>query len=286
MASAGSKKLPQNDVQLLEQICRYIRKSIINTVADAGAGHTGGSLSEVEILVALYFHVMNIDPHKPQMPDRDRFILSKGHSSPGYYCTLANRGYFGEEKLAEFDAVDSMLQGHPCMLKTPGVDMSTGSLGQGLSAGIGMILGRDRSGLKFNVYVLMGDGELQEGQVWEAAMYAGTHRLKGLVGIVDYNKVQLSGTVEETLSLEPLADKWKAFGWHVVECDGHKIADVVAAIEKARDLSSAEGPAVVIAHTVKGKGVSFMEGKYQWHGKAPNEQERVKALAEIDSCKN
>jgi len=283
MASAGSYKLSQDDIQLLKQICRYIRKSIINTVADAGAGHTGGSLSEVEILVALYFHIMNIDPHKPDWPQRDRFILSKGHASPGYYCALANRGYFSEGKLSEFDAVDSMLQGHPCMLKTPGVDMSTGSLGQGISIGIGMILGREKRGLDFNVYVLVGDGEIQEGQIWEAAMYAGSHKLTGLVCILDYNKVQLSGTVPDTLDPEPLADKWKAFGWQVVECDGHDIADVVAAIQQARDLSKT-GPAIVIAHTVKGKGVSFMEGKYQWHGKAPDTEQRKQALTEIDSC--
>lgn len=283
MVSTGSDKLSQDDIQLLEQICRYIRKSIINTVADAGAGHTGGSLSEVEILVSLYFHIMNIDPHQPGLPNRDRFILSKGHASPGYYCTLANRGYFGEEKLAEFDGVDSMLQGHPCMLKTPGVDMSTGSLGQGISIGIGMILGREKSGLNFNVYVLVGDGEIQEGQIWEAAMYAGNHKLTGLVCMLDYNKVQLSGTVPDTLDPEPLADKWKAFGWQVVECNGHDIADVVAGIERARDKSKT-GPVIVIAHTVKGKGVSFMEGKYQWHGKAPDAEQQKQALAEIDGC--
>jgi transketolase len=267
----------------LKQICRKVRRSIINTIARARAGHTGGSLSEVEILVALYFKIMNIDPQNPDRPERDRFILSKGHSSAGLYCTLANRGYFSEDKLVEFDHMDGMLQGHPCMLKTPGVDMSTGSLGQGLSAGIGMVLGRDQRKMKFEVYVLMGDGELQEGQVWEAAMYAGFHKLKGLIGIVDYNKVQLAATVKNSLDLEPLAEKWKAFGWQAVECDGHDISKVVETIETAIKLAQTS-PVIVIAHTTKGKGVSFMEGKYQWHGKAPSEEEREKALAEIDRC--
>lgn len=271
------------EIEELKQICRYIRKSIINTIADAGCGHTGGSLSEVEILVALYFKIMRIDPHNPDKIDRDRFILSKGHSSPGYYCTLANRGYFKEEILRTFDAVNSILQGHPCMLKTPGVDMSTGSLGQGLSTGIGMCLGRDKQGMDFNVYVLVGDGEMQEGQNWEAIMYAGFKKTKGLIGIVDYNKVQLTGTSSEILCLDPLDEKFKSFGWQTLECDGHHIKEVVETIEKANELSNS-GPVAIIAHTVKGKGVSFMEGKYQWHGKCPNKEERKLALAEIDSC--
>ena len=281
--SAG--QLANDEIEELKQICRYIRKMIINTGTDAGCGHTGGSLSEVEILVGLYFRIMNIDPHNPTWQQRDRFILSKGHASPGYYCVLANRGYFHEDKLADFDVIGSMLQGHPCMVKTPGVDMSTGSLGQGLSAGIGMCLGRDKRGLDFKVYVLLGDGELQEGQNWEAAMYAGHHKLEGFVGIIDYNKVQLAASVPDTLDLEPLADKWKAFGWKVLECDGHDIAQVAGTLEKARQISKT-GPVVVIAHTVKGKGVSFIEGKFEWHGKVCNEEERKQALAEIDSCKD
>ena len=275
--------LTDSEVEELKQICRYVRKMIINTIADAGCGHTGGSLSEVELLVALYFRIMNIDPGEPGRPDRDRFLLSKGHSSPGLYAVLANRGYFHERELGAFDAIDSMLQGHPCMLKTPGVDFSTGSLGQGLSAGIGMCLGRDARGLDFTVYVLMGDGEIQEGQVWEAAMYAGHHKTSGLVGIVDGNKVQLAATVSDTLALDPLAAKWLAFGWEVLECDGHDVADVVRQLAAARRMR-ADGPVLLIAHTVKGKGVSFMEGKAEWHGKAPDEEERRLALAEIDQC--
>ena len=239
-------------------------------------------MSEVEILVALYFKIMNIDPPNPGWVERDRFILSKGHSSPGLYCTLANRGYFKEELLAEFDKIDSMLQGHPCMLKTPGIDMSTGSLGQGLSSGIGVVLGREKRGLDFTVYVLIGDGELQEGQNWEAFMYAGFKKLTRLVAIVDYNKVQLTGATHQILDLEPLQEKLQAFRWQTLECNGHNIDQVVETIEQAKAMSK-NGPVAVVAHTVKGKGVSFMEGKYQWHGKAPNEQERKQALAEIDS---
>lgn len=271
------------NVTSLRSICRRLRMLIIDTVANAGVGHVGGSLSEVEILVSLYFRLMQIDPLQPMWPKRDRFILSKGHASPGYYCTLALRGYFPEERLAEFDAVDSMLQGHPCMLKTPGVDMSTGSLGQGLSAGIGMALARDLLKQQFHVYVLLGDGELQEGQVWEAAMFAGQRKIAGLTAIVDYNRVQLSETVSNILDLEPLADKWKAFGWRVLECDGHDVAAVVDTLEAARR-DVAAGPTVVIAHTVKGKGVSFMEGRHQWHGRAPNDEQRREALAEIERC--
>jgi transketolase len=268
------------DKKDLKQICCHVRKSIIQTIAQAESGHVGGSLSAVELLVALYFRIMNIDPQQPNWPERDRFILSKGHASAGLYCVLARRGYFAESRLAEFDRIDGMLQGHPCMLKTPGVDMSTGSLGQGLSAGIGMALGRDQRQMTFSIFTLMGDGELQEGQIWEAAMYAGFHKLTGLIGIVDYNKVQLTEETRRTLDVEPLADKWQAFGWQVLECDGHDTGPVVDTFDRARELSRA-GPVLVIAHTVKGKGVSFMEGKYHWHGRAPSSDECIKALAEI-----
>jgi transketolase len=269
------------DISELKKIAKDVRKQIINLIADKGVGHTGGSLSETDILVALYFNVMNIDSKNPKMENRDRFILSKGHSSPGFYVILAEKGYFPKEKLLEFDEIDSMLQGHPCMKVTPGIDMSTGSLGQGMSAGIGMLLGRDKLGLDFNVFVLMGDGEQAEGQIWEAAMYAGSNKVKGLVGIVDYNKVQLTGTTHDVLCLEPFADKWKAFGWQVITCDGHEMGELVESLNKAKELSN-KAPVVVIANTIKGKGVSFMENKYQWHGKAPNNEERIKALSEIE----
>lgn len=265
----------------LRSVCRHVRAACINTIAHARDGHPGGSLSAVEFLVALYFHTLKIDPVRPDWPERDRFILSKGHAASAYYAVLARRGYFSEDKLAEFDAVDSMLQGHPCMLKTPGVDMSAGSLGQGLSVGAGMVLGRERTPARFEVYVMLGDGELQEGQIWEAAMFAGYHKLTGLIAIVDYNKVQLTGTVSDTLDVEPLKDKWESFGWHVLECDGHDIVDVIDTLKRAKEVGTV-GPVVILAHTTKGKGVSFMEGKYQWHGGAPNEEERLRALADIE----
>lgn len=257
-----------------------IRELTLRTVCHAGAGHTGGSLSIVEILAALYFRLLRIDPAAPDKPDRDRFVLSKGHASVGLYAALAARGYFSEERLAEFDHLDGCLQGHPDMHKTPGVDMSTGSLGQGLSAGIGMALGGRALGLDFDTYVLLGDGEMQEGQVWEAAMYAGFHQVQHLVAIVDYNKLQLTGRTAETLDIEPLADKWRAFRWQAVECDGHDLGDLVATLERARDLAR-EGPLAVIAHTQKGQGVSFICDRVEWHARALTDDELCDALGEL-----
>jgi transketolase len=259
---------------------RKIRELVLRCVCHAGAGHTGGALSIVEILTALYFHVLRIDPANPQWPERDRFILSKGHAAVALYAALAARGYFGEALMEEFDRLDSCLQGHPDMLKTPGVDMSTGSLGQGLSAGIGMALAARKLGLGFHTYVLLGDGELQEGQVWEAAMYAGFNKVRRLVAIVDYNKLQLTGRTEATLDIEPLADKWRAFRWRTIECDGHCLPEVIASLEKARDRSE-EGPVVIIAHTHKGHGVSFICDRVEWHAKAPSAEELRVALAEL-----
>ncbi len=269
------------EIEELKLTAQCVRKMIINMIADAQCGHTGGSLSETDILVALYFKIMNIDPENPGMADRDRFLLSKGHSSPGFYSVLANRGFFHTDELATFDVINSKLQGHPCMIKTPGVDFSTGSLGQGISAGIGICLGRDARKKDFNVYVLVGDGELQEGQNWEAAMYAGARKTKGLITIVDYNKVQLVSATRDILDIDPLPAKWEAFGWQTLECDGHDMAALVETFEKAKVLSQ-DGPVAIVAHTVKGKGVSFMEDKAAWHGRAPNEEERKLALEEID----
>ena len=267
-------------IKELERRAKEIRYLILKTAHEAGAGHVGGSLSMAEIMTALYFNVMTIDPENPAMEERDRFILSKGHASPGYYSTLASRGYFPEEELATFDRVDSRLQAHPDMNKCPGVDYSAGSLGQGLSIGLGMARGGRDAGKNFTTFVLMGDGEIQEGQVWEAAMWGGAAKVKGIVAIVDYNKVQLAATTAATLDLEPLADKWRAFGWHVLECEGNDMGRMAETLEEAKSLSS-EGPAAVLAHTVKGRGVSFMEGRFQWHGKAPNREEFHKALAEL-----
>jgi len=264
----------------LQDTAREVRRQILRTTHAAGCGHTGGSLSEADILTALFFRVMNVDPADPRRADRDRFILSKGHSTPGYYATLALRGFFDVDELLSFDRIDSRLQGHPDMHKTPGVDFSSGSLGQGLSAGIGMRLAGRERGLDFSVFVLLGDGESQEGQVWEAALYAGSHRVAGLVGITDVNAVQLSESVANTLVLDPLAAKWQAFGWTVLETDGHDMDNLVAVLEEAKS-RSADRPVMLLARTVKGKGVSFMEGDYHWHGRAPNDGEYEQALAEL-----
>jgi len=265
----------------LNSIAQQLRRLIIETAHSARAGHTGGSLSEVEILTALYFSFLNIDPEHPDWEDRDRFILSKGHASLGYYAALAQRGYFPIEELETFDREDSALQAHPDMHKCKGVDFSTGSLGQGLSIGVGIALGALKKNKRMRTIVLLGDGECQEGQVWEAAMFAGSNHIPKLIAIVDYNKVQLSNRVDENISLEPFAFKWEAFGWNVLSVDGHDIAELLSALSRADHLSE-QGPVVVIANTIKGKGVSFMEGKFEWHGKAPNDQEYIEALKELN----
>ncbi len=240
----------------------------------------GGSLSEIDILVALYFRIMNIDPENPGWMERDRLILSKGHSSPGYYTALAKRGYFDEALLDTFDQIDSRLQAHPDMNKCPGVDYSTGSLGQGLSIGIGMAEAGRLKNLKFTTFVLIGDGEAQEGQIWEALMYAGVNRVKNLVAVFDCNQVQLSALLSDSIELTPFSDKLKAFRWSVIEANGNNMEDVCSALARAKE-ESGQGPVAVIAHTVKGCGVSFMENKYQWHGKAPNDEQLELALKEL-----
>lgn len=277
-----SRPLP--DVSELEANARAIRRLILKTTHHAGMGHTGGSLSETDILTALFFRVMHNRDIANKQVNRDRFILSKGHSTPGYYATLALRGYFPPAALDTFDSLGSILQGHPDMHKTPGVDMSSGSLGQGLSCGIGVQLAaaRDPAMAGVRTFVLMGDGEIQEGQVWEAALYAGARKVKGLVGIVDMNGVQLAASTADTLPLEPIVDKWRAFGWTVLDVDGHAMAPLVKTLEEAR-AAAAEGPVAVIARTVKGKGVSFMEGRHEWHGKAPNDKEFELAMQEIEA---
>jgi transketolase len=266
----------------LKSIALHARKRLLETVHHAGAGHTGGSLSQIEILVALYFGIMNIDPAHPRYDERDRFILSKGHAAAGYYTVLAARGYFTEALLSTFDREGSPLQGHPDMHKCPGVDYSAGSLGQGLSIAAGMAQGAAMLGRTFRTFVLLGDGECQEGQVWEAAMYAGARKIPRLIAIVDYNKVQLSTRVPDGVDVEPFADKWAAFNWQVLVVDGHDIEALVDVLERAVE-SSARGPVVVIANTVKGKGVSFIEGRYEWHGKAPDDAELTRAMAELNA---
>ncbi len=244
----------------------------------AQAGHQGGSLSAADILACLYFGVLQTDPARPLWEGRDRFLLSKGHAAPVLYAALAERGYFPVADLDTYDCLDSMLQGHPDV-RTPGVDAPTGSLGQGLSVGAGMALGGRMKGLRFTVYVLMGDGELQEGQTWEAAMAAAKFRLGNLVAIVDRNRLQLFDQVANTMNLEPLAAKWRAFGWRVRETDGHDVASLLTALRRPRQTLSR--PTIVIAHTVKGKGVSFMENNPAWHSRPITDAEAEHALGEL-----
>lgn len=275
---------PVPTIAELEAKAKTIRRLVLKTTHHAGMGHTGGSLSEADILTALFFRVMRNRDIANTRDDRDRFILSKGHATPGYYSTLALRGYFPTEALETFDSLGSILQGHPDMHKTPGVDMSSGSLGQGMSCGIGIQLAAaaapEMAGV--HTFVLIGDGESQEGQIWEAALFAGARKVRGLVGVLDMNGVQLASATHEAVSLEPVVDKWKAFGWTVLDVDGHDMGQLVEALEQARALSD-EGPVMVVARTVKGKGVSFMEGRYQWHGKAPNDEEFDLAMKEIEA---
>ncbi len=245
----------------------------------AGSGHPGGSLSAVEVVAALYLRIMRHDPAQPQWPERDRFVLSKAHCVPVLYAFLAETGYLPAEELTRFRKLDSRLQGHSKMQSVPGVEMSGGSLGQGLSFSIGQCLAGRLDARDYRVYCLLGDGELDEGQVWEAAMAAAHYGLGNLTAIVDRNGVQNDGRVVDIMRQEPLAAKWRAFGWQVQEVDGHDQRQVIEALERAA--GACDCPSVVIAHTVKGKGVSFMEGNYVWHGKAPNAEERERALAEI-----
>ncbi|HPM72018.1 MAG TPA: transketolase [Spirochaetales bacterium] len=275
----------QASLEGLTVLAGRARRLILEMTHRAGMGHTGGSLSEVELLVALYFGGMrSIDPSRPDRPDRDRFILSKGHATPGYYSVLALRGYFSPELLETFDELGTPLQAHPDMHKLPGVDMSSGSLGQGLSCGIGMALAAmaDPSLGSFRTFVLMGDGELQEGQVWEAAGYAGALRLPGIVAIVDCNAVQLSTATGPFQAPDAVAARFRAFGWDASGVDGHDLAALMPAIASARERAG-RGPVALVATTVKGKGVSFMEGRCEWHGKAPDDGELARALAELGS---
>lgn len=255
-----------------------LRRRTIDMLWHSQAGHPGGSLSAAEILSVLYFGVMRIDPARPEWEDRDRFVLSKGHAAPIYYATLVERGFFAEGLLSTYDELDSGLQAHP-YVGLPGIDSCSGSLGQGLSVGIGMALGARLRGSPARVYVLLGDGELQEGQVWEAAMAAAGFGLAGLTAIVDANGLQLYGAVESIVSVEPLADKWRAFGWHVLEADGHDCAALGAAFAAAA--AEEERPSVILARTVKGKGVSFMENSVEWHSAPVTDEVRERALAEL-----
>lgn len=267
------------DIDLIEKSAKEIRKSIVKMINKAKSGHPGGSLSIADILSVLYFGEMNIDPKNPKNPDRDRFVLSKGHASPAIYATLAERGYFDKELLPTFRSFGSILQGHPDMKKVPGIDLSTGSLGQGLSAANGMTAAARIDGKNYRTYVIMGDGELQEGQVWEAAMTAAHYGYDNLCAFVDSNNLQIDGHVDKVMGVEPLDKKWEAFGWNVVKVDGHNIESIICGLEAAKSCKGK--PTVILAKTVKGKGVSFMEGMCEYHGVAPTDEETVKALEEL-----
>ena len=265
----------------LQITANEVRKGIITGVHAAKAGHPGGSLSAADIFTYLYFEEMNIDPKDPKKADRDRFVLSKGHTAPGLYSTLAQRGYFPVEDLKSLRHLGSYLQGHPDMKHIPGVDMSSGSLGQGISAAVGMALSAKLSNDSYRVYTLLGDGEIQEGQVWEAAMFAGFRKLDNLVVIVDNNGLQIDGPVDQVCSPYPIVDKFKAFNFHVIDLkDGNDMDQIAAAFAEAKATKGM--PTAIIAHTVKGKGVSFMENQVGWHGKAPNDEEYAIAMADLE----
>ena len=266
---------------LLQKMANEVRKGIINGTHAAESGHPGGSLSAAEVLTYLYFEEMNIDPADPGNPDRDRFVLSKGHAAPGLYSVLANRGYFPVEDLVTLRHLGSYLQGHPCMTSTPGIDMSSGSLGQGISAAVGMALSAKLRNKDYRVYTLLGDGELQEGQVWEASMFAGARKLDNLVVIVDNNGLQIDGKIEDVNSPYPIDKKFDAFNFHVINVsDGNDLDQLDAAFKEARETKGM--PTAIIMKTVKGKGVSFMEGQAGWHGKAPNDEQYAMAMEELE----
>ena len=267
------------NVEELQALARTTRRQIIEMITAAKSGHPGGSLSAVEILVTLFFDVLRHDPQNPQWPDRDRFLLSKGHAAPVLYSVMAQTGYTPVDQLNTLRKLGSIYQGHPDVRFIPALEASTGSLGEGLSLGLGMGLAARLDGRPSRAYVVFGDGEIQEGQVWEAAMFGAFHKVDNVVCIVDYNHIQLDGFVKDIMDLEPLSDKWKAFGWHVIDVDGHSIPDLQRAFAEAE--ATKGKPTCLIAHTIKGKGVSFMENNPKYHGVAPTEKEKELALQEI-----
>lgn len=268
----------EKDVERLEEQAVQLRRDIVEMIHAAKAGHPGGSLSAVDMITALYFHVMRIDPQNPRWEDRDRFVLSKGHACPALYAALARRGFFDPKHLTTLRQYHSILQGHPDMNKTPGIDISSGSLGNGLAIGVGMAMSERLHHQDYMTYVMLGDGEVQEGMVWEAAMAAHHHDLGNLVAIVDCNGVQINGWVNEIMTVEPLADKWRAFGWNVVEVNGHNMKDLLTVLHTAKTMRH---PTVILMRTVKGRGVSFMEDDCKWHGNSPSDEELVQAILEI-----
>ena len=267
------------NTQELSKVCRQVRRDIITMTANAGSGHPGGSLSAVELMTSVFFNHMRVDPSNPHDPDRDRFVLSKGHAAPCYYAVLAAKGFISRDEYANFRQLHSILQGHPDAKKVPGVDASTGSLGQGCSIAVGMALGAKLQGKDTKVFTLLGDGECQEGQIWEALMSAAHYKLDNLTVMVDNNGLQIDGSNNEVMSLGDLAAKLRAFGFDLYEIDGHDLDAVEAALSAPAAVGK---PKAILAHTVKGKGVSFMENQVGWHGKAPNEEQRQQALKELE----
>ena len=283
-AHRASKAYPSLKFDLsvaeMQRMAKQLRRHVITMIAQAGSGHPGGSLSAADIVTALYFKIMRHDPNNPHWLDRDRFVLSKGHAAPVLYAVLAECGYFPVEELSTLRKLDSRLQGHTDKTLTPGVEMSSGSLGQGLSFGIGIALAGRLDARDYQTYVLLGDGECDEGQIWEAAMAAAHFKIDNLTAIVDHNEIQLDGWNRDIMNIEPLADKWRAFNWHVLDIDGHDVSQILQAATKAKKMR--QKPTVIIAHTIKGKGVSFMENNVAFHGKAPTPEQTETALKELE----
>ncbi|HDH06134.1 MAG TPA: transketolase [Nitrospirae bacterium] len=267
------------DVQELKNVAKKIRINILHMLTQAGSGHTGGSLSAADVAVAIYFSKMSFNPDNPKWENRDRFILSKGHAAPLLYAIMAEAGYFPMETINNLRKVESPLQGHPCCKHIPGIEVSTGSLGQGLSVANGMALGLRLDNNPAKVYCIMGDGETQEGQIWEAAMTSAHYKIDNLCAVVDNNELQIDGPVEEVMGIQPIHDKWEAFGWHVISIDGHDMEEILKALDEAESVKGK--PTVIIANTTKGKGVSFFEDKVEYHGVAPSQEEFDKAVKEI-----
>lgn len=274
--------MEENKKLELKKLAVNVRKGVIEGTFNAKSGHPGGSLSIADIVTYLYFSKMNVDPAKPDDENRDRFVLSKGHTAPALYAALAHKGFFPVDLIKTLRKPDSILQGHPSMRYTPGVDMSTGSLGQGISVACGMALAGKLKGKDYKVYTILGDGEIEEGQVWEAAMFAGNRKLDNLVAVVDYNNLQIDGSLDEVNSPYPIKEKFEAFNWNVIEINGHCFCDIEDAFNKADECKGK--PTCIVAKTVKGKGVSFMEDKCDWHGSAPNAEQYEIAMAELDKA--
>jgi len=276
---SGGHMMEQAKIAELQKKATQIRLDILEEVFSASSGHPGGSMSIAEILAFLYFHEMRIDPKNPKWEDRDRFVLSKGHTAPGLYAALAERGFFPTEDLKTFRHIDSYLQGHPDMKGVPGVDMSSGSLGLGVSTACGMALSAKVYNKDYRVYTVLGDGELAEGQVWEAAMFAAHYKLDNLTAFVDFNGLQIDGKITDVMNSTPIDEKYKAFGWHVIVIDGHDLEQIEKAVEEAK--ATKGKPTMILCKTTKGKGVSFMENQAGWHGKAPNAEQYEQAVAEL-----